>query len=136
MGIGTFTGNRALLKIAGQLVGVGLTQNADFQDDLGVQKVSGLGKPTGVELVVGEVNYAVSLSKMFVFDQTLIDLGFVPEEKNYLTSPDLEIEILDNVSGKTMKHYTGGKTASYGMTVGKHTPSTENVRLIFLNKIV
>ena len=133
--LGVMTGNRALMKIEGQLVGVGFVQNADFQDDMGVQKISGLGKATGIELVTGEVNYTVSMSKMFVFNKTLTDLGFVPEEKDYLSSPYLEIEVLDNVSGQTIKHYKGGKAASYGMTIGKHTPTTENVRLVMLNKL-
>jgi hypothetical protein len=131
----TFTGNRALLKIEGQLVGYGLVQNADIQEDYGTQKVSGLGKAEGVELVIGEVSYRVNISKMFLFNETLTDLGFIPEANDYLASPYLQLEILDNVSGATIRHLVGGKPANCNMTVNKHAPGIENASLLFLSKI-
>ena len=132
----TMTGNRALLKLNGQTVGAGLTQNLNIQDDLGLQDVDGIGVAESVELVVGAVRHTISMSKFFIFNQKLIDAGYMPTNTQYLTAGALEIEVLDNVTGQTLEHYTGVKMASCGRTYGKHVPCTEDATFRALTKIV
>lgn len=131
----TMTGNRAILKIKGKAIGGGLIQNANFSDDLGLQDVDGLGQAESVELVVGAVRHTISMSKFFVYNQKLTDLGYQPGSTDYLTSGDLEIEMLDNISGQTLEHYTGVKMASSSRSYGKHTITTEDATFRALHKV-
>jgi len=130
----TMTGNRALLKIKGQVVGSGV-QNADFQDDLGLQDVDGLGSPFTQELVTGKVSYSINLSTYFIYNKKLIDLGFVPTSDDVLTSGELEIELIDNVTGETLELYTGCKAANHSRQYGKHVISGESATFRALRKL-
>lgn len=132
----TMTGNRALLKIRGETVGAGICGSANFSDDFGLQDIDGLGQAESSELVIGKVSHSFSLSKFFVYNQKLIDLGYVPNSTEYLTSGALEIEILDNISGQTLEHYVGCKAASCGRSYGKHSPVVEDASFRAIHKIV
>lgn len=136
MGLNVMTGNRALLKIKGQTIGVGLVQNVSTSDDLGLQAVSGLGKAEAVELVTGMAQYRISMSQYFIYNKKLIDLGFQPKRTEYLTSGEMDIEILDTASGETLEHYSGCKLATSGRTYGKHSPTTQEATFMALTKIV
>ena len=131
---GTMTGNRALLKIKGTAIGAGIVQSANVSDDFGMQRISGLGNPEAVELVIGEVTHTISLNKFFVYNQKLKDLGYMPESKDYLTSGEVDIEIIDSISGQTMEHYTGCKMASCGRDYGKHAPVSESATFFAIHK--
>jgi hypothetical protein len=129
------TGNMALLKISGKTIGAGIVANANISDDLGLQDIDGLGTAESVELVVGAVKHTISLSKFFVVGQTLSALGYQPNSNSYLTSGALEIEILSNVDGTTLEHYTGVKLASSSRSYGKHAPTTEGAQFRALHKV-
>lgn len=133
---GTMTGNRALLKIKGTAVGAGIIQSANVSDDLGMQRISGLGNAEAVELVPGEVTHTITMNKFFVYNQQLKDMGYMPESKDYLTSGEMDIEIIDNISGKTLEHYTGCKIASSGRDYGKHAPVSESATFFAIHKMV
>lgn len=132
----TMTGNRALLKINGTAIGAGIIQSANVSDDLGMQRISGLGNAEAVELVPGEVTHTITMNKFFVYNQKLVDLGYLPNSKTYLTSGEMDIEIIDNVSGQTLEHYTGCKIASSGRDYGKHAPTSEQATFFALHKEV
>jgi len=130
------TGNRALLKIKGQTVGVGVVQSCNIADDFGLQRVSGLGFEEAVELVTGEVSHTVSLEKYFMYNKKLNDLGFAPKSNEYLTSGELEIEIIDRISQQTMELYTGCKAANHNRNYTKHTVTAESATFFALHKSV
>jgi len=132
----TMTGNRAIFKIKGSAIGGGLIQNANFSDDMGLQDVDGLGQAESVELAPGAVRHTISMSRFFVYNQKLTDLGYQPGSTDYLTSGDLEIEIVDSISGATLEHYTGVKLASASRSYGKHVPTTEDATFRALHKVV
>lgn len=136
MALGIMTGNRALLKLKGSTIGAGIVQNVDISDDLGLQDIDGIGSAESVELVHGKVTHTISLSKFFVYNKKLKDLGYMPKSTEYLSSGDLDIEILDNVTRTTLEHYTGCKIASSNRTYGKHAPSTESATFRCLHKEV
>lgn len=130
------TGNRAWLKIEGATIGVGYVQSVSVSDDLGMQVVSGIGNAEGVEIVPGQVSYRINMTQMFIYNKKLIDLKYQPNNKEYLTSGALEIEIQDNVTLKTMEHYTGCKLSTSNRNYSKHSPSTQDATFIALTKLV
>ncbi len=122
---GTMTGNRVLLKLKGKTIGGG-TQNADFNDDFGLQDVDGLGDPEVQELVIGKVTHTISISRMFIHNKKLIDLGLVPTSDEYLNSGELEIEVLDKVTQAPVEVYEGCKIANWSRRYNKHVTSSES----------
>ncbi len=130
--LNTMTGNRALFKIAGQVIGV--AQNISFNDDAGLQDVDGLGNHESVEFVTGKVSYSISGDRYFVSNLMLNKVGLIPGSDQWLTAPELEVEIIDKVSGATLELYTGCKFASHSRTYGKHTISGESFSLRALHK--
>ena len=130
------TGNMALLKINGVTFGGGIVGNANVSDDLGLQDIDGIGQAESVELVTGAVKHTFSLSKFFVVGKTLASLGYLPGSNDYLTSGALEVEILSNIDGTTLEHYTGVKLASSSRSYGKHAPATEDAQFRALHKVV
>ena len=52
-------------------------------------------------------------------------MGYVPEDDAWLTSGDLEMEVIDNISGATLELYVGCKAASYSRSYQKHTLSLD-----------
>lgn len=121
----TMTGNRALLKIHGEVVGMGV-QSANISDDFGLQDVDGLGDPETKEFVAGKVSHTVTLSTYFIYNKKLTDLGFVPKSDSYLISEEMEIEIQDKISGETLELYVGCKAASHERRYDKHAITGEN----------
>jgi hypothetical protein len=126
------TGNRALFKIKGQTVGA--AQNVSCSDDFGLQDVDGLGDVEAVELVVGKITHTISGEKYFVNADTLRALGIVPTSAEWLTAPELEIEIIDTVSGGTVELYTGAKFATHSRKYSKHTIVGEDFTIRAMHK--
>lgn len=120
----TMTGNRALFKINGEVIG--LAQSVEVSDDFGLQDVDGLGTPETLELVAGKFTHNISGSRYMVSGKTLRKLGFVPTDSEWLTAPEFEIEIQDNVTFETLEHYTGCKFATHSRSYAKHSITGEN----------
>jgi hypothetical protein len=131
---GTMTGNRALFKIKGTIVGAG--QNCSVDDNFGIQTVDGLGEVEALELVVGAVTHKISGEKYFVNSDTLTKLGIVPKTSDWLTAPEFDVEIIDSVSGTTTEHYTGCKFESTSRKYGKHQIVGESFSIIARHKAI
>jgi hypothetical protein len=99
-----------------------------------LQDVDGLGSPETQELVPGKLGHSISLSRYFIYNKKLTDLGLVPGSDEVLTSGALEIEVIDNVAGQTLELYTGCKAASHSRSYGKHVVSGENATFRALHK--
>lgn len=136
MGMNSMTGNRALLKIGGQIIGMGYVQNVNISDDYGIQDIDGLGSAESMELVPGKVSHTISMSQFFVYNKKLTDLGIAPTSKQYLTSGELDISIVDQVSLEPIETYSGCKMTSSSRSYGKHAPSTAEATFRALSKIV
>lgn len=130
--LNTMTGNRALFKIRGETIGV--AQNVNCSDDFGLQDVDGLGDVEAQELVVGKITHTISGEKYFVSSNTLRKLGLVPTSEEWLTAPELEIEIIDSANGETIELYTGAKFATHSRKYNKHTISGEDFTIRARNK--
>ena len=130
----TMTGNRALFKVGGQIVGTGV-QNVDFQTDHGLQDVDGIGSPFTQEHVPGKVVYTINMSTFFISGKDLVEKGVVPDAESILTNGTLDIEVIDAISGETLLHYSGCSAATHGMSISKHMISSENATFRALKKL-
>jgi hypothetical protein len=129
------SGNRALLKVDGKILGVAI-QNADFQDTYGRQRVDGLGHPEARELPIGEISYRINLSRMFISNKRIQDLGLLPKDvETLLTQGGIDIELQDMVSKNTVEHYTGCVIDSNSRSYPKFQLSMNNVTFVALRKI-
>lgn len=129
---GTMSGNRALFKIGGQVIGA--AQNVNVTDDFNLQEVDGLGDVETQELIVGKLTHRIDGEKYFVNGDTLQKLGMVPNSDAWLTAPELEMELIDSVTGTTIENYTGCKFNSHSRRYGKHQIVGESFSMIARHK--
>lgn len=125
--LNTATGNRVLLKIKGETIGV--VQNASFDDNFDLQDVTGLGDVETQEHVVGHITHQISGEKYFVAAKTLRALGFVPTSEEWLTAPELEVEVIDKVDGSTIELYTGCKFNTHNRRYTAHRITGESFQI-------
>ena len=123
----TATGNRVILKMKGEAIGT--CQNVSFEDDFNLQEVDGLGDVEVVEHVVGKLTHRISGEKYLVAAETLEKLGFVPNSDEWLTAPELSVEVIDTVSGTTIENYTGCKFNTHSRRYTKHQVTGENFQI-------
>lgn len=129
----TATGNRVILKIKGQAIGT--CQNVSFEDDFNLSEIDGLGDVEVVEHVVGKISHRINGEKYFVAADTLNKLGFVPSSDEWLTAPELEIEVIDTVSGTTIESYTGCKFNTHSRRYTKHQVTGESFSILARHKV-
>lgn len=130
----TATGNRALLKIKGETIGV--VQNISVDDNFDLQSVEGLGDVETQEFVVGLVSHNINGEKYFVSADTLRKLGFVPTSEEWLTAPELELEVIDTVTGTTIELYTGCKFNTHQRRYTAHRITGESFTMRARHKSV
>jgi hypothetical protein len=134
--LNTMTGNRAIVKLNGAAVGIGLVNNADTSDDYGLVDVDGLGDAESIEMVPGKVSHTISFSEVLIVGKSLKDMGIVPDMANLLTQNGFDIEILDKLTNQTVEHYTGCKVANCSRNYGKHNITMQNVSFRSIHKEV
>ena len=120
----TSTGNRVLLKIKGETIGV--CQSLSVDDNFDLQSIEGLGDVETQEFVVGLLSHSLSGEKYFASSDTLRKLGYVPTSEEWLTAPELEIEVIDTVSGTTIELYTGVKFNTHARRYTSHRVTGES----------
>jgi hypothetical protein len=130
----TMTGNRAIFKIAGKVIGV--AQNVEVSDDFGLQEVDGLGNLEVQEYVPGKLTHRISGSSYFVVNQNLRQLNLVPESGDWLSSPEFEVEIQDALTNSTVESYVGCKFASHSRTYAKHQITGQSFQIYARHKAV
>ena len=133
MAIGTGTGNRVILKIKGEAIGI--CQNVSFEDDFGLQSVDGLGDVEVVEHVVGALTHRINGEKYMVSADTLEKLNYVPNSDEWLTAPELSVEVVDTVSGTTIENYTGCKFNSHSRRYTKHQITGESFSILARHRV-
>lgn len=131
MALNTATGNRVLLKIRGEVIGT--VQNASFDDDFNLQEVDGMGDVEVDGFEVGKLTHRISGEKYFVQTKTLTKLGFVPATSEWLTAPELAIEVTDS-SGETIESYSGCKFNSHSRRYNKHSITGESFQIFARHK--
>jgi len=128
----TSSGNRVLLKIKGETIGV--CQNVSVDDNFDLQPITGIGDVETQEHIVGHITHNISGEKYFVASDTLRKLGFVPTSEEWLTAPELEVEIIDTVSGTTIELYTGCKFNTHSRRYTAHRVTGENFAILARHK--
>ena len=132
--MGHMTGNIALLKVKGQTIGVGV-QSINVQESYGRQRIDGIGDGRAQELPPGQVSYSVTLDNYFISSNTLEALGILPDYEALLTDGGMDIELLDAVNMKTVKHFTGCVIDTHGVNTPKFSPSQSNATFQCLRKL-
>lgn len=130
----TMTGNRAVFKIAGTVIG--LAQSVEVSDDFGLQEVDGLGQIEVQELVPGKLTHRISGSSYFVSNKNLRQMGLVPESGDWLSSPEFEVEIQDAVTFTTVESYVGCKFATHSRSYGKHQITGQSFQIYARHKAI
>ena len=128
----TATGNRVVLQIKGQTIGV--IQNCSFEDDFSLQSVDGLGDVEVVEHVVGAITHRISGEKYMVAADTLLKLQYVPTSAEWLTAPELSVCVIDTVSGVTVEEYSGCKFNTHSRRYTKHQITGESFTILARHK--
>lgn len=114
----TATGNRVILKYGGEAIGT--VQNCSFTDDFSLQEADGMGDLEVQEHVPGKITHRIDFEKYFVAADTLQKLGMVPTSDEWMTAPELSIEVIDTVTKQTVESYTGVKFNSHTRRYTKH----------------
>jgi len=130
----TMTGNRGLIKFDGQTIA--LIQNIRVSDNSNQQSVDGIGDIETQEWVPGLQQYNISGDRYFGAAQDLQKIGIVPGSTAILTAPEFEVEIQDNVTFKTLEHYTGCKFNTHERQYAKHVVSSESFSIVARHKAV
>jgi hypothetical protein len=130
----TMTGNRAIFKIAGNVIGV--AQNVEVSDDFGLQEVDGLGSLEVQEYVPGKLTHRISGSSYFVANQSLRQQNMVPTSEDWMSSPEFEVEIQDSITNTTIENYVGCKFASHSRTYAKHQIAGQSFQIYARHKAV
>ena len=129
----TATGNRVILKLKGEAIGI--CQNVSFEDDFNLQEVDGLGDVEVQEHVVGKLTHRISGEKYIIAADTLEKLNFVPNSDEWLTAPELSVEVVDTVSGTTIENYTGCKFNTHSRRYTKHQVTGENFQILARHRV-
>lgn len=99
------TGNTILLKIAGKEIG--RAQGIDGRRSFGTEGVYEIGSIMPAEHVHNRFDGTVSVDRFFVRRSSLDQLGLTSLGEEVLKKDLIDIEVLDKVTGKTVRVYRG-----------------------------
>jgi hypothetical protein len=119
----TLTGNIVLLRIAGEIVG--RAQSADFDDDFGVEQVSGIGDLEPQEHVSMRMTHTCAINKFVISRKSLQQIGTVPVDERILTMGVIDIEVLSK-DNKLIKKIESCTCQNYRLSVNAHAIVGEN----------
>lgn len=118
-----FTGVRAVFKINGKQVAY--ASSCSYQINHPLQPIETLDSLPARELA--EVGYSVSLScnGFRVAGLSPIQQGFMPTLEKILTQPELTVELVDKIAGKTILRVLGVKMQERSGSVDARGVGTE-----------
>src|SRR3990167_11367671 len=119
------SGNRALIRFNGTIVGFGTT-SASFDNDFGQQEIRALGSAKVQELQDGAHRFTVTLTSHYIPDKAIRDQIFHNEDE-FAETNQVDIECMDRVTGKVLERYVKCRRSRSGSQISANTPSTESV---------
>jgi hypothetical protein len=100
---------------------VGLCQNIRMSDDYGPEPASGIGDIHVQEYVPTMARHTVTVGKLAMRKQRLIDMGIVPENGEQVLKGNVyDIEVIDKLSGEVLRKCLNCSYASGEIEMGKH----------------
>jgi hypothetical protein len=127
------TGNLVLLRIAGKVIG--RAQTADFDDDFGIEPVSGIGDFEPQEHVPLRATHTITVSKFVIDRNSLQQLGIVSTGEEILTAGVIDIEVITK-DNKTVKKVESCTCRTYRLSVNAHAIIGENATWLGLSSSV
>jgi hypothetical protein len=130
--IKTQTGNRVLVEIAGQRVGLIQTVGAD--DDYGMEPASGIGDIHVQENVPTMARHTLNVSAMVLKTNSLRSLGILPENgDDVLKGLVFDIVYYDKDTNAILRKYTGCSVSRCSVEVQKHAIVATNATIVALD---
>ena len=126
------SGNRALIRFQGNVIGVGATSSS-HDDDFGVQEIRQLGSAKPAELQDGAHRFTVTLSAHFIPGKALSDMGFANEDEFY-EGNEVDIELVDRVTGQVLERYVKCRRTRKSRNYPANAPSTESITFMALDR--
>ena len=148
--VGVMTGNLIEVLVNDQIIGV--IQNINANEDLGLQAATGIGRPTPYEHVVGQVRYSLSVDVLQVLPEGLWkgknpelealgiknfeDAGISPKGyTDLLKGTVFDIVVRTLADGVQLYKWTACSYGSGSIQIGKHTITSRNASFLAINKI-
>lgn len=118
------TGNVLQLVINGKVVG--LAQSADGRRSFGTEPVHGIGDFMPREHVQLRYDGTITVDRFFIRTEDLRSLGLAALGKDVLDLGVVEMLVVDRVTGKTLRKYTGMTISDYTETFRANAIAGEN----------
>lgn len=118
------TGNVLQLVINGKIVG--LAQSADGRRSFGTEPVHGIGDFMPREHVQLRYDGTITVDRFFIRTEDLRSLGLAALGKDVLDLGVVEMLVVDRVTGKTLRKYTGMTISDYTETFRANAIAGEN----------
>jgi hypothetical protein len=124
-----YAGNTILVVIKN--TPVGLLQDVTADEDFAPEPASGIGDARVVEYVPTMYRISLAVSSMSLKKDSLFSIGVFPESVDkYLAENPFVVQIIDKVSGKTVRYYNNCIFARGTVSVRKHTIVAHNCTLL------
>jgi hypothetical protein len=115
-----YSGNTILVIINNHPVG--LLQDVTADEDFSPEPASGIGDPRVVEYVPTMNRITLRVSSMSLKKDSLFDIGVFPNDiDTYLSRNPFVVQIIDKITGKTIRYYNNCIFARGTVSVRKHT---------------
>lgn len=112
---------------------VGLCQDINFSDDYNPEPASGVGNIYVQEWVPTMARYEIHTRFMVLNQQSMYSAGIAFVDGNAaLTGLVFDIQIIDGVTGGSLRKYTGCSYASGNVRVEKHNIVVSEARFVCL----
>lgn len=116
----THSGNRVIVKLDGQ--SVGLIQSVRMNDDYGPEPASGIGDIEVQEYVPTMARYSLNVSNMVLRQENMRTKGLTPEDADgVLKGIVFDFEVYDKDTNTLLRKYSGCSYASGDLEVSKHS---------------
>jgi hypothetical protein len=124
-----YSGNTIVVMINNKPVG--LLQNLTASEDYSPEAASGVGNPSVIEYVPTMQRINLACDSMSLKKDSLFSVGVFPGDvQSYLASNPFIVQIIDKVSGQTIRQYENCIFASGTVSIRKHTIVAHNCSLL------
>ena len=124
-----YSGNTITVMINGKEVG--LLQEVSADEDFAPEPASGIGNPQVIEYVPTINRISLAVGSMSLRKDSLFSAGVYPENiTKYLQTNPFQVQIIDKVSGKTVRMYNNCIFARGTLNLRKHTIVSHNCTLL------
>lgn len=126
------SGNKIIVTFDNQQIG--LTQDIRFQEDYSPTEASGIGNINANEYVPTFARFTISTRFMLLNKQSMYNAGIAPiNGDGALQGLVFDIEILDRITGTSLRKFVGCSYASGDVEVTKHQIVMTNANFNCLN---